>query len=200
PVSHGTTSALPTAGTSALCTSAYGAPTAAAMALAAATIDDGSSRSRRTPTRRGSSAAAPVADRRRSSPTSGERIAPTTRHPSLYSWIADARPSPRDAPVMTTLRGSRTLVIGSTVSIRLHRVHHGTSVRLSGHPTVPVALEIRPGLSLSLKKTLGVVDLGFWIRPGTSDGGRELRSADRGEAGAVEEIRDVQDGSHHQER
>jgi hypothetical protein len=81
--SNGISSTHPTAAIPALCTSASGAPTASSMALAAVVIDAGSSRSSRTPTRRGSSAAAPVASRKRSSPTSGERIAPTTRHPSL---------------------------------------------------------------------------------------------------------------------
>src|SRR5262245_43526385 len=129
------------------------------MALAAATIDDGSSRSSRTPTRRGSPAAAPVAARRRASPASGERMAPTTRHPSLYSWVADARPSPRDAPVITTLRGSR-VIVAPAMCIRSHRVHGRASVRLSRHPAVPVPLEVGAGLPLSLVESLGVVDLG----------------------------------------
>src|SRR5262249_58964858 len=149
------------------------------------------------PSKRGSSACAPVAARRRSRPTSGDRIAPTTRHPSLYRWVADARPSPRDAPVMTTLRGSR---IGPAGSIVLHRIHGWTSVRLSGHPAVPVALGIWARMSFSLEKSLRVVDFGFRIRPGTGDGGRELRRTDGGEAGAVHEIRDVQDAGHYHDR
>src|SRR5262245_17778787 len=161
------------------------------MALAAATIDDGSSRSSRTPTRRGSPAAAPVAARKRSSPASGERIAPTTRQPSLYRCAADARPSPRDAPVMTTLRGSR-IVVGLTGSVRRHRVHGRTSGRLGGRPVVPVPFEQWARLSLSLEESLGVVDLGFWIRPGAGDGGRKLRRADGSEAGSIHEVRDVQ--------
>src|SRR5262249_23452694 len=197
--SNGISSTHPTAAIPALCTRASGAPTAASMALPAAVIDAGSSRSSPTPTRRGSSAAAPVAARRRSSPTSGERIAPTTRHPSLYRWGADARPSPRDAPVMTTLRGSRAIV-APAVSIRLDRVHGRTSVRLPGHPAVPVPLEIWTGLALSLVEPLGIVDLGFRIRPGTGDGGRELRRTDGSEAGAIHEIGDVQDAGHHHER
>jgi hypothetical protein len=33
-------------------------------------------------------------------------MAATARHPCLYSSAAEAKPSPREAPVMTTLRGS----------------------------------------------------------------------------------------------
>jgi hypothetical protein len=33
-------------------------------------------------------------------------MAATTVHPWRYRYDADANPSPRDAPVMTTLRGS----------------------------------------------------------------------------------------------
>src|SRR5262249_25099475 len=151
---------------------------------AAAAIDAGSSRSRRTPTKRASSAAVPVAARRRSSPTSGERIAATTRHPSLSRSVADARPSPRDAPVMRTLRGSRALVT-PPVPVRRYRVDRRTSVRLGGHPAVPVPLGVWAVLPLALKKSLGVVDLGFRVGPGTGNGGRQLRRADRGEAGTV---------------
>src|SRR5262245_45745772 len=162
------------------------------MALAAAVIDVGSSRSSLTPTSRASSAAAPVAARRRSSPTSGERIAPTTRHPRSYRWIADARPSPRDAPVMTTLRGSR--IDGAPAdSVRLHWIDRRATVRLSGHPAVPVSLEVRPGLALSLVESLRVVDLGFGIRPRARDGGRQPRCADGAEAGPVDEVSEVQD-------
>src|SRR5262245_3280366 len=197
--SNGISSTHPTAAIPALCTSASGAPTASSIALAAAVIDAGSSRSSLTPTKRGSSAAAPVAARKRSSPASGERIAPTTRHPSVYRWVADARPSPRDAPVMTTLRGSRTIG-GPTVSIRLHRVHGRTSIRLRGHPAVPVPLEIRTGLPLFLIESLRVVDLGFWIRPRAGDGGRQFRRTDGAEAGTINEVGEVQYDSHHQER
>src|SRR5262249_12121644 len=180
--SNGSSSTHPTAAIPALWTSASGAPTASPMALAAAVIDAGSSRSSLTPTKRGSPAVAPVAARKRSSPASGDRIAPTTRQPSLYRCVADARPSPRHAPVVTTLRGSR-IVVGLTGSVRLHGVHGRTSVRLSGHPAVPVPFEIWAGLSLSLEESLRVVDLGFGKRPGAGDGGGQLRGADGGEAG-----------------
>src|SRR5262249_35540600 len=197
--SNGMSSTLPTAAIPALCTSASGAPTASPMALAAAVIDAGSSRSSLTPTKRGSPAPAPVAARKRSSPASGERIAPTTRQPSVYRCVADARPRPRDAPVMTTLRGSR-IVAGLTGSVHLHRVHGRTSARLSGHPAVPVPLEVWAHLPLSFVEPLGIVDLGFGIRPGTGHGGRELRCTDGSEAGAIHEVGDVQDTGHHQER
>src|SRR5262249_60605017 len=95
---------------------------------------------------------------------------------------------------MTTLRSSRAIV-GPAVAVRLHRVHRGSSV-----PPVPMSLEIRAGLSLSLEESLRVVDLGFRIRPWTGDGGRQLRGADGGEAGSIHEVRDVQDAGHHQER
>src|SRR5262249_10371451 len=99
---------------------------------------------------------------------------------------------------MTTVRGSR-IIVALTGSIRLDRVHGRTSARLRGHPAVPVPLGIWTGLSLSLEKSLGVVDPGFRIRPWASDGGRELRRTDDGEAGAIHEVGEVQDESHHQE-
>src|SRR5215813_3474368 len=98
---------------------------------------------------------------------------------------------------MTTLPGSPAIV-GPAVSVRLHRIHGRTSVRLSGHPAVPVPLEEWAGLALSLVEPLGVIDLGFRIRPGTGGGGRELRRTDGGEAGAIHEVGEVQDDSHHQ--
>ena len=116
----------------ALCTSTSGAPTASSIALAAAAIDAASSRSSRTPSKRGSSAAAPVAARRRSSPASGERIARDDAPSAPYRWAADARPSPRDAPVMTTLRGSGT--VGLAVLVLTGR-HVG---RPSGWPVIQV--------------------------------------------------------------
>src|SRR5262249_5403423 len=100
---------------------------------------------------------------------------------------------------MTTLRSSPAIV-GPAVSIRLDRVHGRPSIGLSGHPAVPVPLEIWTGLHLSLEESLRVVDRGFWIRPGASDGGREFRRADGGEAGAIKKIGDVQYAGHHQER
>src|SRR5262245_65639727 len=100
---------------------------------------------------------------------------------------------------MTTLRGS-PIVVGPTRSIRLPRVHGRTSLRLSGHPAVPVSFEKWAGLSLSLEESLRIVDFGFRIRPGAGDGGRQLRGADGPEAGSVYEVRDVQDAGHHQER
>ena len=51
---------------------------------------------------------APVRARSRSSPSSGARIAATTVQPSRCRWAAVASPSPRDAPVTTTLRASAT--------------------------------------------------------------------------------------------
>ena len=133
------------------------------------------------------------ADHRRQhrSPRAGVRVPrrasaslPTTRHPSPYRCAADARPSPRDAPVMTTLRGS-CIAVGPAVSIVLHRIDGRAAVRLRGHPAVPVALEVRARLPRSLVEALRVVDLRFGIRPRAGDRGREPRRADRGEAGAV---------------
>src|SRR5262249_29254058 len=101
-------------------------------------------------------------------------------------------------PVMTTVRGSR--MAGPTISIILHRVHRRTSIRLSGHPAVPVPLEIWAGLPLPLIESLRIVDLGFRKRIGAGDGGRELRRTDGGETGTVNEIGEVQYAGHHQER
>src|SRR5690606_39914015 len=101
----GVSSTIPAAEMPALCTTAYGAPTDPSISLAAAVIDAASVRSRATGINRGSSAAAPVVSASRAIPASTDRIAATTRHPRRYRWVAEARPSPREAPVMTTLRG-----------------------------------------------------------------------------------------------
>src|SRR4029453_4310784 len=194
----GTSSTQPAAAIPALCTRTSGAPTCSWTALAAAAIDSGSSRSSRTPSNRGSSWPAPAATRRRSSPASGERIAPTTRHPSLYRWAADARPRPRAAPVIAAPRGSCTA--GSTTSTVLRWLHVRTSRRLAAHPGVPVSLEEWARLTPSLIESVGVVDLGFRERPRAGDGGSELRRADGGEAGAIHEIGEVQCPCHPQNR
>ncbi|CNK33331.1 Uncharacterised protein [Mycobacterium tuberculosis] len=75
-------STIPAAEIPALCTMAYGAPTASSIALAAAEIDPMSNRSSWTPISRSSSSAARTACRSSGRPFSGVRIAATTRQPS----------------------------------------------------------------------------------------------------------------------
>ena len=82
-------------------------------------------RSSRTPISRGSSSAAPVASRSLAIPASTDRMAATTRQPCLYRCVAEANPSPREAPVMTTLRVSAILV---------RRVHTDRSRRPAARP------------------------------------------------------------------
>src|SRR5262245_44166547 len=98
---------------------------------------------------------------------------------------------------MTTLRGSGTA--GPAASAVRRRVHLRAPGRLGAHPAVPESLEERTGMPLLLVEAVRVVDLRLGERPRTGDGGRELRGADRGEARAVAEVRDVQDREHHQE-
>ena len=110
----GVSSTIPAGPIPALCTSPYGAPIASSIVFAAAATDAASVRSSVTPISRGSLASAPVASRSLSMPASTNRIAATTRQPCLYRCVADANPSPREAPVMTTLRGSAIRVFGCT--------------------------------------------------------------------------------------
>ena len=110
----GVSSAIPAAEMPALCTRAYGAPTASSIDFAAASTDAESVRSSATPISRGSPSAAPVAARSLSIPASTDRIAATTCQPRLYNSVADASPRPLEAPVMTTLRGSAIRGFGRT--------------------------------------------------------------------------------------
>src|SRR5262245_40236793 len=192
----GISSTQPTAATPALWTTASGAPTASRIARAPAVIDAGSSRSSRTVTSRGSSAAAPVAARRRSRAASGERTAATTRHPCRWRWAADASPRPREAPVMTADRSATTVSAAPAVRGRFHV----RTARLGARPAGPDAREVRAGLALLLVEAVGVVDLGLGPGVGAGDRRGGLGGPDEGEPRAVADVRDIDDGEHHQER
>ena len=128
----------------------------------------------------GSSVGAPVSARSRSSPSSGERMAATTVHPARCRWAAVARPSPRDAPVTTTLRASATGPQRPSTAGDVHR-------RMGGHELRPDAREVRTRLPGLLVEALRVVHLRLGERVRAGDRGRRPGRADQGEGAAVEE-------------
>ena len=135
--SRSSSSTQPTAVIPALCTTASGAPTASRMALAAFVIDAGSVRSSCTPINRELSAGAPVASSMFCRPISGVRIAATTRQPALYRWAAEASPSPREAPVMTTLRDSPMADLQRAAWTVRNRIDGAMALRSAPYPRRP---------------------------------------------------------------
>src|SRR5262245_18821513 len=196
--SIGSSSRQPTAATPALWTSPSGAPPARISSAAAAT-EAGSSRSRRTPTSRGSPAAAPVAARRRARPSSGDRMAASTAHPARCRWAAVARPRPREAPVTTTRRASATTAPAAPGAACRRRDVGPPGLRAL--PAGPDPGEEGAGLAVLLVEAVRVVDLGLLVRPGAGDRGGRVRPADQREPAAVEEeVGGVDDHEHHEER
>src|SRR6516162_3670442 len=196
-------STIPAPEIPALCTRAYGAPTASSIALAAAEIDAVSVRSSGTPISR-SSSPAPVASRRRGIARSGVRMAATTRHPSRYRRTAEANPSPRDAPVMTTVRGSTMLALRrrsrTRAFARRWRVDVGPTVRLPAHPGRPDAHRERAFGAGLLVISLRVIDFGLWVWPRAGNGRRRSAGLDRREPTTVDKVGHVDDHEHHQKR
>ena len=135
---------IPTAAMPALCTSASGAPTASIDAFAAAAIDAGSSRSSRTPIKRGSSAAAPVAARsapvpRRASASRRRRATPRVEVGRGRQPESAGRAGDDDAARLSHPDRLRTVR-------RRRRLHVGPPVGLGAHPGGPDAHRVRPGL------------------------------------------------------
>src|ERR1700742_1677558 len=189
---------MPAAEIPALCTTANGVPMVSPMVLAATSTDAWSIRSSWTPINRSSSGAAPVASRSCAMPCSGVRMAATTRHPSRYRRAAVANPSPREAPVMTTLRASAILARARALA-RWWRLDVRPAVRLSASPGRPDAHRVgtlRAGL---LVKALRVIHFGFRIRPRAGHRSSGVADFDDPEPCAVSEVGHVDDREHHQE-
>src|SRR4051812_48139842 len=160
----GVSSAIPAAEMPALCTTAYGAPTASSIDFAAAATEAASVRSSVTPISRGSSAPAPVASRSLSMPASTDRIAATTCHPRSYSKDADANPRPRDAPVMTTLRGSAIRTLGRAGALAGRwRLNAGPAVGQTLLPGGPLTHRERTFGAFPLVMSLWVIHFGLGI-------------------------------------
>src|SRR5271156_678699 len=132
-------------------------------------------------------------------PCSGVRMAATTRHPSRYRRAAVANPSPREAPVMTTLRASAILARAGTLT-RWWRFDVRPAVRLPARPRRPDADRVRTLRSRLLVKALRVIDFGFRIRPRAGHRSSCVADLDDPEPPAVGEVRHIHDGEHHQER
>src|SRR5262245_33788708 len=122
--------------------------------------------------------------------------------------MADAKPSPRDAPVMTTARfSSRTRSSGvrSSAILATRRAPVARRTQLdvgiaSGPllPGGPLAYRVRPLGSVRPVEPLWVIDLGFGEGPRAGDGGRRAAGLDDPEPAAVGEVRHVDDREHHQ--
>src|SRR5882757_7818404 len=177
----GASSIMPAAEIPALCTKPYGAPTASSIDFAAAVTDVASVRSSPTPIRRGSSTRAPVASRRRSMPASTDRIAATTRQPRRYRCEAEANPSPLDAPVMTTLRGSAILAFSRTPVTLGAQLDAGATVRQALLPGGPLTDRVRPLGAVLLVIPLRVIHFGLGVGPGAGDGCGQPAGLDRPE-------------------
>ncbi len=157
--SIGVSSTVPAAEMPALCTSTRGAPTASSITLAAAATDAASVRSNWTGISRESSTTPATLARNWAMPDSGARIAASTRQPCRYICATDARPSPREAPVITMALGSPMRRPAASTVARCH--HLGAPVWLGTHPGGPDANRIRSRLTVTFVKSLRVIDFGF---------------------------------------
>src|SRR6476619_3901735 len=126
-------------------------------------------------------------------------MAATTRQPCLYRCVAEANPSPREAPVMTTLRVSAILVRGCTSIAYGAQLHVRATVGLSAHPRGPDPDRIRAGLSVLLVEALRVIDFGLRIRPQAGNRRCGPGPLDDREPCAVREIGEVDYHEHHHE-
>src|SRR5271166_5224501 len=129
---------------------------------------------------------------------SGDRMAATTRHPSRCRRTVDANPSPRDAPVMTTVRGS-TILARTGALTRRRWVDVRPPVRFPTRPGRPDADRVRALGARLLVKPLWIIDFGLRIRPRAGDRGGRMTDLDSPEPRAVGEVGHVDDGEHHQE-
>src|SRR6201996_8504386 len=132
-------------------------------------------------------------------PCSGVRMAATTRHPSRYRRAAVANPSPREAPVMTTLRASAILARARTLT-RWRRLNVRPAIRFSARPGRPDAHRVRTLRAGFLVIALRVIHFGFRIWPRTGHRRCRVADLDDPEPGAVGEIGHVDYRKHHQKR
>src|ERR1700758_1185034 len=116
-------------------------------------------------------------------------MAATTHHPSRYRRTADAKPSPRDAPVTTTLRGSA--ILARTGAYTRRRVDVWSPVGLPARPSRPDAHRVRALGAGLLVKTLRVIDFGLGVRPRAGHRGRRVADLDGPEPCSVDEVRHV---------
>src|SRR5438128_1427705 len=122
-------------------------------------------------------------------PCSGVRMAATTRHPSRYRRAAVAKPSPRDAPVMTTLRASAIRPRGFACALtRWRRLDVRPAVRLPARPRRPDAHRVRALRTGLLVIALRVIHFGFRIRPRAGHRGGGVGDFDDPEPRAVGEV------------
>src|SRR5437763_10454629 len=128
-----------------------------------------------------------MASRRRGSPQASGRMAATTRQPSRYRRTAEANPSPRDAPVMTTVRGSAILARHSRAGALPRRrwVDVRPPVRLPARPGRPDADRVGALGARLLVIALRVIDFRLGIRPGASHRGGRVAALDGPEPRAV---------------
>src|SRR6201992_1165499 len=125
-------------------------------------------------------------------------MAATTRHPSRYRRAAVAKPSPREAPVMTTLRASAILARARALA-RWRCLDVRAAVRFSARPGRPDAHRVRALRAGFLVIALRVIHFRFRIGPRAGHRGGGVADLYDPEPGAVGEVRHVDDGEHHQE-
>ena len=87
-------------------------------------------------------------------PTCGVRIAATTCQPRLYRWAAEASPRPREAPVMTTLRGSPMADLQCVARTVRNRIDGAMALRSAAYPRRPHACPARSVLALRVMEAL----------------------------------------------
>src|SRR6201988_2243435 len=124
-----------------------------------------------------------------------------TRQPSRYRRTVDAKPSPRAAPVMMTVRGSAILVLWRAGALTgRRRLYVGATVGQTLLPGGPLPHRERSLGTGLLVVALRVVHLGLGIRPRARPRRRHTARLDGPEPSAVGEVRHVDDREHHQER
>src|ERR1700752_329674 len=124
-----------------------------------------------------------------------------TRQPSRYRRTVDAKPSPRAAPVMMTVRGSAILVLWRAGALTgRRRLYVGATVGQTLLPGGPLPDRERSFGTCLLVVALRVVHLGLGVRPRARDRRGQPTRLDRPEPPAIGEVRHVDDREHHQER
>src|SRR6476646_2815887 len=112
-------------------------------------------------------------------PRSGVRIAATTRHPSRYRRTADAKPSPRDAPVIRTVLVSAIRVVRRTTHALRTELDVGPAVRQVVLPGGPLTDRVRAFGAVLLVVALRIEHLRLGIRPRAGDRGGQPTGLDR---------------------
>src|SRR6185312_282787 len=122
-------------------------------------------------------------------PLSGVRMAATTRLPSRYIRTAEANPSPRDAPVMTTVRGSAILNLACTGALTGRwGLDMRPAIGFPARPGRPDTDRVRALRARLLVIALRVIHFGFGIGPGAGDRSGGVTDLDCPEPGTVGEV------------